>query len=200
MKVFLCVCIRISQKRIRDACRPSVLVLVALTLDVFYAVSSVHAFTKAPCKISLTIILTSFNLLGNVTPNEFYSSQPVWHLLLLTVWESVQQKEGLWITMHGMQVQWMQFTVKQWCIPGSAEWLQDPRVMSLMVLTDVEWVRELATFCSHDTSYQIFKTQATITTKVYWAAFFSWRWEHKAWATMSVNTTLFQACDLFHRY
>lgn len=37
--------------------------------------------------------------------------------------------------------------------------------MSLMVLTDVEWVRELATFCSYDTTYQIFKTQATITQK-----------------------------------
>lgn len=35
--------------------------------------------------------------------------------------------------------------------------------MSLMVLIDVEWVRELATFCSYDTSYQMFKTQATIT-------------------------------------
>lgn len=37
--------------------------------------------------------------------------------------------------------------------------------MSLMVLTDVERVRELATSCSCDTSYQIFKTQATITQK-----------------------------------
>lgn len=59
-----------------------------------------------------------------------------------------------------------------------------------MVLTGVEWVRELATLCSHDTAYQIFKTLAVITEKLIELLF--WGAPRRA-----VYTAFFQARDLF---